>query len=190
MMSGDVRTLDILVAVGWICFWLYWLTAATVAKSSRADSSRRGFVGIRLGVIAVVLALLRTPVLRGQSLAVDDALVGAIGVVLFLLGLAAAVWARTCLGTNWGTPMSQRVDPELITSGPYRYVRHPIYSGILLAMVGTALVVSLSWLVAVVLLGAYFVYSAQVEERNMAAQFPSEYPAYRSRTRLLIPFVL
>jgi protein-S-isoprenylcysteine O-methyltransferase Ste14 len=66
----------------------------------------------------------------------------------------------------------------------------PIYSGIILAMVGTAVAVSWYWLVAVVLLGAYFIYSAVMEERYMAERFPDAYPRYKQSTRMLIPFVL
>jgi len=91
---------------------------------------------------------------------------------VFVLGLALAVWARLYLGRNWGMPMSQKADPELVTTGPYRRVRHPIYSGIILAMIGTTIAVSLYWLVAVVLIGAYFTYSAITEERFMASGGP------------------
>ena len=86
--------------------------------------------------------------------------------MLFVAGLALAVWARIYLGRNWGMPMSERAEPELVTSGPYRFVRHPIYSGILLAVLGSALCTTLFWLAALVLLGAYFIYSARVEERT------------------------
>jgi protein-S-isoprenylcysteine O-methyltransferase Ste14 len=94
------------------------------------------------------------------------------------------------LGRNWGMPTTQRVEPELITAGPYGVVRHPIYSGILLALLGTALTISLVGLGITLIVGAYFVWAARVEERNLAAAFPSTYPAYRERTKMLIPFVL
>jgi len=74
-------------------------------------------------------------------------------------------------------------------TGPYRSIRHPIYSGIILAMIGTTIGVSLYWLVAVGLLGAYFVYSAVVEERYMAGRFPDSYPEYKRSTKMLIPFI-
>ena len=85
--------------------------------------------------------------------------------------------------------MSQKDDPELVTSGPYHLVRHPIYSGILVAGVGTAVALNWLWLTAVVLAGVYFIYSATVEEHNMAAQFPDTYPAYRRSTKMLLPFL-
>jgi protein-S-isoprenylcysteine O-methyltransferase Ste14 len=113
-----------------------------------------------------------------------------IGLALFFLGLALAIWARVYLGRNWGMPMSQKVDPELVTTGPYHSIRHPIYSGIVLAMIGTTIAVSLYWLVAVILMGAYFLYSAIVEERSMARLFPESYPEYKRSTKMLIPFIV
>jgi protein-S-isoprenylcysteine O-methyltransferase Ste14 len=76
-----------------------------------------------------------------------------------------------------------------VTTGPYRYIRHPIYSGIILATIGTAIAISIYWIVAVVLLGAYFVYSATVEERIMGRLFPDSYPRYNRSTKMLVPFL-
>ncbi|MDA8271395.1 MAG: isoprenylcysteine carboxylmethyltransferase family protein [Actinomycetota bacterium] len=106
------------------------------------------------------------------------------------MGLGFAIWARVHIGRNWGTPMTQRDDPELVTSGPYRFVRHPIYSGILVAGVGTAMaLLSWVWVTAVVLTGIYFVYSATVEERYMNERFPESYQAYKRSTKMLVPFI-
>jgi protein-S-isoprenylcysteine O-methyltransferase Ste14 len=85
--------------------------------------------------------------------------------------------------------MSQKEAPELVTSGPYRLVRHPIYTGILVAGAGTAMALSWQWLIAVALAGVYFVYSAIVEERYLAEQFPDTYPTYRRSTKMLVPFI-
>jgi protein-S-isoprenylcysteine O-methyltransferase Ste14 len=120
---------------------------------------------------------------------VSSPILQAIGAVLFLVGLALAVWARVNLGRNWGTPMSEKMDAELVTAGPYRYIRNPIYSGIILAAIGTSVAISWYWLVAVVLMGAYFVHSANVEEQTMQRLFPNTYPEYRRSTKKLIPFV-
>ena len=85
--------------------------------------------------------------------------------------------------------MTQKDDPELVTSGPYHLVRHPIYSGILVAGVGTAVALSWAWLTAVALAGVYFVYSAIVEERDLTEQFPDGYPVYKRSTKMLVPFI-
>jgi len=82
--------------------------------------------------------------------------------------------------------MTQKAEPELVTSGPYRYVRHPIYSGLLLAVLGTALATNGYWLIVAGTMAAYFIYSATVEEQLMTRSFPTAYPAYRARTKMLI----
>jgi protein-S-isoprenylcysteine O-methyltransferase Ste14 len=113
-----------------------------------------------------------------------------IGAAVFGCGIALAIWARVHLGRNWGMPMSQKAEPELVTSGPYRFVRHPVYSGLLLGVLGTALATSLIGLIIVAILGVYFYYCASVEEKNLTATFPTAYPAYKASTKMLIPLVL
>ena len=85
--------------------------------------------------------------------------------------------------------MTEKVNPELVTSGPYRTVRHPIYSGIILALVGSAVAVNWYWLIVAALSAFFFVYSAYMEERYMTVRFPDAYPVYKRSTKMLIPFV-
>jgi protein-S-isoprenylcysteine O-methyltransferase Ste14 len=127
---------------------------------------------------------------HGGGLAVHSVILAAIGAVLFVGGIALAVWARLHLGRNWGMPMTQRARPELVTSGPYRFVRHPIYSGPLTALLGTTLVNNLLGLIIVAVLVAYFYYCGTVEERNLVSTFPTAYPEYRGSTKMLIPYLL
>lgn len=173
------------IAIAWIPFWIYWLAAATNAKESRP-----GRRWTPVGGLSVVAVLLIVRVFRTGSLAVHSPTLEVIGAVAFVLGLALAIWARVHLGRNWGMPMSERQEPELITSGPYRYVRHPIYTGLLLGLVGTALATNLIGLVITAVLGGLFYFAARQEERNMTVSFPTAYPAYRASTKMLIPFVL
>ncbi|HUJ07727.1 MAG TPA: isoprenylcysteine carboxylmethyltransferase family protein [Streptosporangiaceae bacterium] len=182
-----MHVIDVVILVGWVAFWIYWLAAASTAKAGQTQWGR--FVGFRVATILILLLLLRVKAFKDHSVTSDPVLQG-IGLAVFVLGLALAIWARVYLGRNWGTPMSQKDDPELVTSGPYHRVRHPIYSGIILAMIGTTIAVSLYWLVAVAMIGAYFIYSAFVEERNMVRLFPGSYPEYKRSTKMLIPFIL
>jgi protein-S-isoprenylcysteine O-methyltransferase Ste14 len=139
-------------------------------------------------LVLVAFVLLR--VFKADSLAVRSVALHVVGMVVLVCGMGLAVWARIYLGRNWGMPMTQKTEPELVSSGPYRFVRHPIYSGLLLAILGTALATNIYWLIALGILGIYFVYSARVEERLLTTSFPAAYPAYRARTKMLIPFVL
>ncbi len=172
----------------WVVFWLAWLVAALTAKRA-AQSRMRQFVGFRIAIFVIVILVIRSGAFKGHHAIVSNPILQGIGMALFLTGLGLAVWARVYLGRNWGTPMSERVDAELVTTGPYRYIRNPIYSGIILAAIGTAVAVSWYWLVAVVLMGAYFIYSATVEEHTMERLFPNDYPAYKRSTKMLIPFL-
>jgi protein-S-isoprenylcysteine O-methyltransferase Ste14 len=181
-----VRTVELVFAVGWAAFWLYWLVAALSAKRGRVAWSRE--LRIRVVLVVVAVLLLRLGAFRGHRVNTDPWLAG-VGLALFALGLGFAVWARLHIGHNWGTPMTEKAEPELVTSGPYRLVRHPIYSGILVAGVGTAVAVSWMWLPVLALAGIYFIYSATVEERYLAEQFPDDYPSYRRATKMLVPFV-
>ena len=174
------------IGIAWIVFWIYWFASALGAKQGTSAWRRRTPLN-GLTVVAVVV-LIR--VFRGGSLAVHSPVLGAIGAVVFASGLALAVWARIHLGRNWGMPMSEKTEPELITSGPYRLIRHPIYSGLLLALLGTALATNLIGLIIVAVLAVYFYYSASIEEKNLSRTFPTAYPAYRAGTKMLIPFVL
>jgi protein-S-isoprenylcysteine O-methyltransferase Ste14 len=180
---ADVTLTTVVFSV-WAVFWICWLLAAAGAKWS-IGTSRFRWPGL-LVLVAVVLVRLFKP----GTLAVSSSVLEVVGLILFGLGLGLAVWARIYLGRNWGMPMTERAEPELVTSGPYRFVRHPIYSGILLALLGTALATNLYWLIVLAFLGAYFTYSATVEERLMTTSFPGEYASYKAHTKMLIPFVL
>jgi protein-S-isoprenylcysteine O-methyltransferase Ste14 len=185
-VSFTVHAVEVVFAVGWGAFWLYWFIAAFSMKRGRVPWSRE--LGIRAVIVVLVIILFHSRILRDHAVNTDPWR-AALGLLLFALGLAFAFWARLHIGRNWGTPMTQKDDPELVTSGPYHLVRHPIYTGILVAGTGTAVALSWLWLVAVVLAGVYFVYSATVEERYMTEQFQDAYPAYKRATKMLLPFV-
>ena len=179
----------------WIVLVVYWLGAAFGAKKSIRNGDWRAGLVMRLAVVAIIIFVLRMPggriwlrSIHGPLIAAEPARV--IGAALCACGVGFAIWARVHLGRNWGMPMSQRLEPELVTSGPYALVRHPIYTGILTAALGSALADSAFWLFVLVVMGAYFIYSAAREEKNMTRQFPAAYPEYKKRSWMLIPFLL
>ncbi len=185
-VPNAVKALQTAIGIAWVVFWIYWLVSAASAKASTGGLRRRlPMTGLTALSVFVVVR-----VFRGGGSEVHSLILGVIGAVLFVCGIALAIWARVHLGRNWGMPMTQRVEPELVTSGPYRFVRHPIYSGLLLALIGTAVATNLLGVAIAVILGAYFYYAATVEERNLVAAFPTAYPAYREHTKKLIPYLL
>ena len=181
-----MRVVDLVIVIGWLVFWTYWLVSARNIKPGRDRGN--WFTGIRVAVIILVIFLARSVGFGARHAAENWALAGA-GLAVWLLGLALAVWARLYIGQNWGMPMTQADNPELVTTGPYHFVRHPIYTGIIFGMVGTALALTLFGMIAVVVLAGYFIYSAVSEERYLTKVFPDAYPAYKRRSKMLIPFV-
>ncbi len=178
----------------WVLFCIVWLIGSLSAKKT---ASRRVFwnqMPLRLAIAVVLVALLasrsRGVLLRSGAAILSSPSAGLIGLILCIAGIGYAIWARIVIGVNWGMPMTLKANPQLVTSGPYAQVRHPIYSGVLLAMIGSALAISLWWVVFFVVNAAQFVYAAKKEEQLMLQTFPDSYPGYMRRTRMLIPFIL
>jgi protein-S-isoprenylcysteine O-methyltransferase Ste14 len=180
-----------ILTVLWVAFILYWFVSAFKAK--KTVSRNWASYGVRLIVVLLIIILFNTNTsgTLQRFITLDTSLsVKIIGLVLVALGIACAIWARVHIGKNWGMPMSLKEKPELIMTGPYTYVRHPIYSGILLAMIGSALVGAVGWVVPVIVFFIYFMYSARVEEKILTKEFPHDYPSYMKKTKMLIPFLL
>lgn len=158
-----------------------WLAAALTTKPR--EKSTRGALRLPLGLLLLAALLLfnrraghiwvTTPVLSNFPWLVLS------GVVLTLAGIVLAFWARFHLGRNWGPPGTMRVGHELVTSGPYAYIRHPIYVGMGVAVVGTALAIGnvLVVLIAAVVLLRFW-WAARVENNLLARRF-GEQAAHR-----------
>ena len=177
----------------WVVFGLYWAAAAVSTKRTveRQDwKSRTGYVALL--TVAFLLLFRLVPIypltirVLPPSLTVDIA-----AAVLCLAGLALAIWARRTLGRNWSGLVTLKRDHELVTQGPYRYVRHPIYSAILLMFLASALATGrIDGFVGLVLCFASFWVKLRQEEALMMRHFPDQYPAYRESVRALVPFVI
>lgn len=174
----------------WLVFIAVWLVSAFGAKRT----VRRGWMGVwwRIAFVVIVVVFLRYQGIHPVdylSGTVHSPALNVLGLALAAAGVALAIWARLYLGRNWGMPMSIKENPELVTTGPYAYIRNPIYTGILMALVGSSLVIW--WWAAIFAWSAiYFVIAARGEERIMLKEFPDTYPAYKARTKMLVPFVL
>jgi hypothetical protein len=184
----------ILILVLWLVLLLYWYVFAPKSKRSSRGYNWQRVIVVRLILIVIVILLLRIASIKSYILSVDLAphfnpIIAASGVLICAFGVGLAIWARSILARNWGMPMTLREKPELITTGPYAFIRHPIYSGFFLATLGTVLVSGLFWLFILVILSIYFVFSSKVEEADMMNQFPKEYPEYKKRAKAFIPFI-
>jgi protein-S-isoprenylcysteine O-methyltransferase Ste14 len=178
-----------IIGACWLAFFAIWFALAARTRTGRS-SSLEPAMGVRL----LLAALIVTGIMLGQRLPVLSlgryaGAAGAAGCALCIAGLAFAAWARVTLGRSWGMPMTLHEKPELVTAGPYRYVRHPIYTGMSAMVIGSTLVFlpAVAWCVGMLV---YMIVSALREERDMAQRFPEAYPEYKRHSKMLVPFVL
>ena len=183
-----------LIALPWIAWWIYWRVASrgTKAVTYRESAASRALHIVPLAIAFILLAIPSQSVpwlnIRFVPLATWPFWLGA---ALTMAGLLFTVWARVHLAANWSGTVTIKRDHELITSGPYRIVRNPMYTGLLLAIVGTAVWRGdLQGVLAVVVALASLWRKLRVEERVLHKQFGQSYEAYRRRVRALIPYVV
>ena len=179
----------------WLAWLLYWRISAAGVKTvvRRESPASRAAHLVPLAIAAVLLWVNPIP---GGGLLFERFLPRTLatywsGTALLALGLAFSVWARIYLGRNWSATVTVKHDHELIRGGPYARVRHPIYTGVLLGFIGTAIVRG-EWrgvlAVLIVLLALWR--KLRLEERFMSETFGDEYRHYREHTAALIPFLL
>ena len=175
--------------------WFLWGTYWAVAALGRRRVSRRQPFLERLSHLAVMgigFALLyaadrRLAALNRRFLP-SSALTGWIAVLLTILGLGLAVFARVYLGRNWSAEVVIREDHHLIRSGPYAHIRHPIYTGLLLAILGAVLAIGeLRAIVAFAIFLVAFTIKALREEDFLAREFGDEFERHRRQTGLFLP---
>ncbi len=196
-MLGFVQTLEFpadIIRVCWILFSVIWLLAAASTKRTihRESGVQRLRYSISLAIALILLARgYRMPYPFNVRIISSTEAVKWIAGVLCIAGLAFCVWARATLGRNWSGTVTLKEEHELIERGPYRVVRHPIYTGLLVMIFATAITSGyLSGMVAVILAFTSFWIKLGGEEKLMLQQFPDQYRSYQQRVKRIIPFVL
>jgi protein-S-isoprenylcysteine O-methyltransferase Ste14 len=180
------------IACCWIAWGGFWVVTAFRTKRT---VERGGFFGYR--VVAAILFVALFLLGRLLHVSADSRLwrtplaLGVVSDCLVAGGVIFSVWARVTLGRNWSAEVTFKQDHELIESGPYALVRHPIYTGLLLMAVGTATNYGQAiGFALVVSVGGAFWWKARQEERIMSRHFPDAYADYTSRVPAIIPFLL
>lgn len=180
-----------LMWLAWAAYW--WLSASKVKATARQESlTSRAAHGVPMIVTVLLIIPPRLPLgVLSDRMLPGGAITYWIGAAMVAAGIAFAVWARAHLGKNWSGTVTVKSDHELIRSGPYRFVRHPIYSGMLLAVMGSAIARG-EWrgLLGVLILLVALWRKLRHEERWMGESFGQEYAKYRSEVYALIPFVI
>jgi protein-S-isoprenylcysteine O-methyltransferase Ste14 len=176
-----------IIFFSWIIFLVYWMVSAQgVKRDAYKESVRWRYVGIAIVLIVIFgsgVPFFHFPVVP------QGIVMSVIAAIFCVIGLSIAIWARMYLGGNWSSHPALKEDHELVTSGPYRFVRHPIYAGVILAAIGSMLVSGVAWVVALLFFCAMFISRVKVEERLMTQQFPNQYPAYKEKTKAIVPFL-
>src|SRR5438132_13280761 len=183
-----------IISTCWTLFAVIWLLAAFATKKSvyrESGAQRLRYIIQRLlgGFLLAKGHRLSDP-LNHRVIPHVEALAWT-GVVLCIAGLAFCSWARFTLGRNWSGLVTLKGGHELITSGPYTLVRHPIYTGLLTMFVATVIVLGhFAGIIAMPFVFVSFWIKLRYEEKLMLQQFHVEYAAYQQRVKRLIPFVL
>lgn len=202
LIVGNMIPMDLpygqVIAACWGIFVVVWLIAAFFTKRTVERSSSLWRVFWIAGLLAILVLAGRTDGGLWQRLPqgldftwVDTPTIGLTADVIAVIGLLFTLWARFALGSNWSGNVTFKENHELVTSGPYALVRHPIYTGMLLMLLGTVIVSGHAFGFALLALGTVMLWLKSLdEERMMLKHFPDSYPQYRARVRALIPFVL
>ncbi len=180
-----------LIEICWVIFVVWWVVAARfVRPTAKRDSSLARFLQVALIVPAVMLLFSRAAgfgILRARFVP-HTTFFSALGFALTAAGIGIAIWARNHIGQYWSGNITLKTGHKLIRTGPYAAVRHPIYSGLFLAFIGTALANGeVRALIAVVLIFLSHSWKALREEALLRTVFGSEYDEYCRHTGFLFP---
>lgn len=182
-----------LVLGTWIVWDGYWFISARGVKRAASKESLGTRIPAVIGLVLSALLMLAPgwfgPFFGQRFLPESDLLYFA-GLALLLAGVYWAFWARHTLGANWSGRVTIKEDHELVTGGPYRLVRHPIYTGVLFAFMGSALALGrVGNLFAIAIMLAIFSYKMRMEEKVLNQHFGAKYADYRRSTKALIPLL-
>lgn len=175
----------------WYVFAIYWaITAIAVKRTKARETSADRIATIIVMVLAYEMLFSQwfRVGLLGQRFVPSATVIFWLGFGMSSVGIAIAIWARACLGKNWSARVTLKEGHELIRSGPYCFIRHPIYTGMLLGACGTAIEIG-EWrgVLAVVLMAAAHSRKAMREEIMLRQEFGEDYAAYRKTTGFLLP---
>ncbi|MGC1619111.1 MAG: isoprenylcysteine carboxylmethyltransferase family protein [Candidatus Acidiferrum sp.] len=185
---------ELFFPVLWIAFLLYWqIKAANTKTTQRLEPAASRILRVFIFLIAIVLLSTTRIPLHWLYLQLwsGGLLPFWLGAAVTIAGLLFAVWAREHLGRNWSRSVTIKQGHELINTGPYAVVRHPIYTGILTGFLGMAIAVSqVRGFLAFVLVFLALWIKLRMEEQWMRSQFGEAYAAYARQTAALVPYLL
>ena len=181
------------VGLAWVVFWIYWFISAWKTRSplKRKQSRWPWLLFALLFGFWVLFFSVFSPDYPVQRAIPDTLVIGLSGTIITLLGLGFAVWARVHLGKYWSSMPAIKVDHKLIRTGPYSLVRHPIYTGILFGIAGTAIIIGEPLgLIAFILILVVSLWKIRMEEKYLQEEFGEDYVRYKKEVPALIPLLV
>ena len=179
------------IVASWLILMAVWVVGAFFAKPDVSSSPRIVRWLWQLPLLGLLIYVLRNPyddvTFFERAFFNFGPVVDWVGAFVTVVGVVFAIWARYRLGRNWGS--NTKEDPVLVTSGPYAYIRHPLYAGAMLGLFGSALTGSMIGVAMFIGSIIFCLNRIHKEERVMFRLFPKQYPAYQERTKRLIPLV-
>ena len=182
-----------IISACWIIFVLYWTVSAARAKVTAEHQSPASAMAHRIpvGLSFFLLIFRRLGPPMNQLIIPHTPLAFVSGGVICVLGLLICLWARRTLAGNWSSDVTFKQNHELVRTGPYRFVRHPIYTGLLAMCLGTAIDAGqLRCWIALIFMGIGFWIKLSQEERLMLRHFPEAYPLYKEQVKALVPWII
>jgi protein-S-isoprenylcysteine O-methyltransferase Ste14 len=188
MLSLSLHQIEM---IPWYSFGAFWLLAAFRVKPTKSiePAAARIFTAVLLATAFYLMFSRESPfVWLNRRFIPANSAFPEVGTALTYVGVAIAIWARVALGSNWSARVMVKEGHELVRSGPYAYVRHPIYTGLLLAITGTTLIIG-EWrgVIAIIIVTVAHSLKAKREEAAMNAEFGETYQQYRKTTGFLFP---
>ena len=201
-MTISIGWIETALTILWVAWIIYWVVGEPLYQYAKHRSKAvLNWGRTRSNILSYVLLMASFGILQisftgqlaflGEGFLSDEVGVSLIGFLLAVAGLAFSVWARLYLGSNWSPIATLKKDQILVTSGPYGIVRHPIYSGLIVAIIGTALAFG-GYRVIISILCVFLFAWVRIteEEKLMSKQFGKEYAEYKKKVKAIIPGVI
>ena len=187
---GHMTTLFLTILWGIVLVYWFRTSPQTKVDVRKVYLPFRLFNVRNVSILMIVLQLIPSQyswVLQKNDLSITGIV---IGMVLCVTGLFLAVWSKKSLGNNWSGTPSVKDNHELIIKGPYKFIRHPLYTGLIITFLGSAIIGIYLWIFILILFLLKFSLKIRIEERLMTEQFPQDYLSYKKHTKMLVPFII
>ncbi|UQD50993.1 isoprenylcysteine carboxylmethyltransferase family protein [Bacillus methanolicus] len=180
----------------WVIFWAYWLlsgleTRSKIKKEKSGENPLYRIVHVTLEAFSILIVIVRfNRVLIWKEIIAGNSIVDFVGLIIVFVGLMFSIWAKLVLGKNWSGAIQKVEKQELVKSGPYKYIRHPIYTGIIVGLIGSLIINrNFSSLFAVIIVTVLYIVKVNKEQKFLIKEFGEQYTEYIKKSWALFPLI-